>query len=102
MDEHLSLFLASKSDVRYKCLLKFMIFTHAQIITSILITFQVAQALESKIAKMTDICTSGVAILEELAETMQMKSDSSLEQMMCTISAQAASVEKVLANISNY
>ncbi|WOG91218.1 hypothetical protein DCAR_0310466 [Daucus carota subsp. sativus] len=70
MDEHLSLFLASKSDV--------------------------AQALESKIAKMTDICTSGVAILKELAETMQMKSDSSLEQMMCTISAQAASVEKFL------
>lgn len=52
---------------------------------------------------MTDICTSGVAILKELAETIQMKSNSSLEQMMCTISVQAASVEKVIADLTtNY
>ncbi|KAK1392615.1 kinesin-like protein KIN-5B [Heracleum sosnowskyi] len=59
--------------------------------------FDVAQALESRIAKMTNICTSGVAILKELAETMQMKSYSNLEQMTCTISVQAASVEKFLS-----
>lgn len=71
MDEHFDSFLASKSDV--------------------------AQALESRIAKMTDVCTSGVAILKELAEAMQMKSYSSLEQMTCTISVQAASAEKFLS-----
>ncbi|KAL8125892.1 hypothetical protein AgCh_013261 [Apium graveolens] len=71
MDEHFDSFLASKSDV--------------------------AQALESKIAKMSNICTSGVAILKELVETMQMKSNSSLEQMICTISVQAASAEKFLS-----
>lgn len=103
MDEHFDSFLASKSDVRNKswnaCNLRF--FAYIQLIRSILITFQVSQALESRIAKMSNICTSGVAILKELAETMQMKSNSSLEQMMCTISVQAASAEKVLANIFN-
>lgn len=70
MEEHFRSHLASKSDA--------------------------TQALESRIKKMTETYTSGVATLNELASALQKKASSDLEQINSTISLQATAVEDFL------
>lgn len=53
------------------------------------------QALESRIKKMAETYTSGVATLKELANTFQRKASSDLEEINSTISLQATAVENV-------
>ncbi|KAK7853037.1 kinesin-like protein kin-5b [Quercus suber] len=70
MEEHVHSHLASKSDA--------------------------TQALESRIKKMAETYTSGVATLKELANAFQRKASSDLEEMNSTISLQATAVENFL------
>ncbi|KAK7345653.1 hypothetical protein VNO77_16261 [Canavalia gladiata] len=70
MEDHVSSYLASKSDA--------------------------AQALESRIKKMTGIYTSGVETLKELANTLHMKASSDMEQMQSKVSLQTSAVENFL------
>ncbi|KAF2288736.1 hypothetical protein GH714_011896 [Hevea brasiliensis] len=71
MEEHARSFLASKCDA--------------------------TEILESRINKMRETYTSGVAALKELASTMQRKSSSDLEHINVTISSQTMAVEHFLA-----
>ncbi|KAB1224008.1 hypothetical protein CJ030_MR2G007944 [Morella rubra] len=73
MEEHASSYLASKCDA--------------------------IQALESKIWKMTNTYTLGVETLKELANTLQRKASSDLQQINSTISLQAMTVENLLATL---
>lgn len=57
--------------------------------------FQAAEALESRIKKMTGIYTSGVGTLKELANTLHMKASSDMEQIQSKISSQTSAVESV-------
>ncbi|EXB67891.1 125 kDa kinesin-related protein [Morus notabilis] len=59
----------------------------------------VTQALESRVSKMTETYCSGVASLKELANMLQRKASSDLEQIYATISSQAISVENFLATM---
>ncbi|XP_059462978.1 kinesin-like protein KIN-5B [Corylus avellana] len=70
MEEHVCSYLASKCDA--------------------------TQALESRITKMTETYTSGVATLKDLANALQRKASSDLEQINSTISLQATAVENFL------
>uniref|UniRef100_A0A5B7BVW2 Kinesin motor domain-containing protein n=1 Tax=Davidia involucrata TaxID=16924 RepID=A0A5B7BVW2_DAVIN len=70
MEEHVGSFLASKCDV--------------------------TQILESRIKKMTEIYTSGMEALKKLADSLQMKASSDLEQIKSTISCQTNAVENFL------
>ncbi|XP_030926960.1 kinesin-like protein KIN-5B [Quercus lobata] len=70
MEEHVHSHLASKSDV--------------------------TQALESRIKKMAETYTLGVATLKELANAFQRKASSDLEEINSTISLQATAVENFL------
>ncbi|KAJ1391346.1 P-loop containing nucleoside triphosphate hydrolase [Sesbania bispinosa] len=71
MEDHVCSYLSSKSDA--------------------------AQALESRIKKMTEIYTSGVGTLKELANTLHMKSSSDMEQIQSKVSSQTLAVENFLA-----
>ncbi|XP_050213876.1 kinesin-like protein KIN-5B [Mercurialis annua] len=71
MEEHSQSFLASKCDA--------------------------TEILESRIKKLTETYTSGVATLKELANTMQKKASSDLEHINATISSQTTAVEHFLA-----
>ncbi|KAK9291095.1 hypothetical protein L1049_009282 [Liquidambar formosana] len=71
MEEHVCSFLASKCDA--------------------------TQVLESRINKMTETYTSGVAALKELTHTLQTRASSDLEQIKSTISSQTMDVENFLA-----
>lgn len=44
---------------------------------------------------MTEAYTLGVTTLKELADTLQMKASSDIEQMKSTVSSQVAAVENV-------
>ncbi|CAK9155209.1 unnamed protein product [Ilex paraguariensis] len=70
MEEHVGSFFASKCDV--------------------------TQVMESRIKKMTETYTSGVAALKELADTLQKKASSDLEQMKSTVLIQITAVENFL------
>ncbi|XP_004494989.1 kinesin-like protein KIN-5B [Cicer arietinum] len=71
MEDHVCSHLASKSDA--------------------------AQALESRITKMTEIYTSGVGTLKELANTLHVKASSDMEEIQNKVSSQALVVENFLA-----
>ncbi|KAG8649247.1 kinesin-like protein KIN-5B [Manihot esculenta] len=71
MEEHARSFLASKCDA--------------------------TQILESRIKKMAETYTSGVAAMKELASTMQRKASSDLEHINVTISSQTMAVEHFLS-----
>ncbi|EEF29376.1 kinesin-like protein KIN-5B [Ricinus communis] len=71
MEEHSQSFLASKCDA--------------------------TEILESRIKKMTETHTSGVAALKELANTLQRKACSDLEHINATISSQTTAIEHFLA-----
>ncbi|XP_058764607.1 kinesin-like protein KIN-5B [Vicia villosa] len=71
MEDHVSSHLASKSDA--------------------------AQALESRIKKMTEIYSSGVGTLKELANTLHTKASSDMEQIQNKVSSQTLAVENFLA-----
>lgn len=51
---------------------------------------------------MTETYSSGVAVLKELASTLQRKASTDLEQMTCTISSQAMAVENVRAEENQF
>lgn len=51
--------------------------------------------MESKINKMTQTYTSGMASLKELVDTVQLEASSDLDQIKSKISSQATAVEKV-------
>ncbi|XVE96823.1 hypothetical protein REPUB_Repub02eG0256200 [Reevesia pubescens] len=70
MEEHAHSFLASKCDA--------------------------TQALESKIKNMTETYASGVAAMKELANTMQSKATSDMEQMNSSFSSQISAIEQFL------
>ncbi|KAK0585310.1 hypothetical protein LWI29_026650 [Acer saccharum] len=70
MEEHAHSFLASKCDA--------------------------TQILESRIQKLTETYTSGVTALKEVANIMQKKASSEMEQMNSTISSQIMDVEQFL------
>lgn len=70
MEEHACSFLASKCDA--------------------------TQGLESRINKMKETYTSGVAVLKEFAGTLRRKASTDLEQMTSTISSQAMAVDNFL------
>ncbi|KAM7509768.1 hypothetical protein LguiB_008643 [Lonicera macranthoides] len=70
MEEHVCSFLARKCDL--------------------------TQVLESRIKKMTEAYTLGVTTLKELADTLQRKASSDIEQMKSTVSSQVAAVENFL------
>ncbi|KAA8518861.1 hypothetical protein F0562_016365 [Nyssa sinensis] len=70
MEEHVCSFLASKCDVTLM--------------------------LESRIKKMTEIYTSGMEALKKLADSLQTKASSNLEQIKSTISCQTNAVENFL------
>ena len=59
------------------------------------IFLQAAQALESRIKKMTEIYTSGVGTLKELANTLHMKASSDMEQIQSQVSSRTLAVENV-------
>jgi kinesin family protein 11 len=61
-----------------------------------IIFFQAAQALESRINKMRETYTSGVGILKELENTLHLKASSDMEQIQNSVSSQALAVEKVI------
>ncbi|CAJ1968372.1 unnamed protein product [Sphenostylis stenocarpa] len=71
MEDHVSSYLASKSDA--------------------------AQTLESRIKKMTGIYNSGVETLKELTNTLHTKSSSDMEQIQSKVSSQTLAVENFLA-----
>ncbi|XVF76585.1 hypothetical protein PTKIN_Ptkin13bG0277500 [Pterospermum kingtungense] len=54
------------------------------------------QALESRIKNMSETYASGVAGIKELANTMQRKASSDLEQMNSAFSSQVAAIERFL------
>ena len=60
-----------------------------------IVIHQVTQVVESRIKKMTETYTSGVAALKELADTLQIKASSDLEQMKSTVLLQVTAVENV-------
>ncbi|KAL7248280.1 hypothetical protein ACSBR2_003069 [Camellia fascicularis] len=70
MEEHVSSFLASKYDA--------------------------TQILESRINKLTEINTSGVTTLKELADSLQMKATLDLDQIKSTMSCQISALENFL------
>ncbi|XP_075103400.1 kinesin-like protein KIN-5B isoform X2 [Nicotiana tabacum] len=70
MEEHVSSFLASKCDV--------------------------TKVMESKINKMTQTHTSGMASLKELVDVLQLEASTDLDQIKSKISSQATAVEKFL------
>ncbi|KAM3340261.1 kinesin-like protein KIN-5B [Capsicum galapagoense] len=74
MEEHVSAFLASKCDV--------------------------TKVVESKINKMLQTYTSGMASLKELVGALQLEASSDLEQIKSKISSQATTVEKFLTTAS--
>ncbi|KAF3614841.1 ATP binding microtubule motor family protein isoform 2 [Capsicum annuum] len=74
MEEHVSAFLASKCDV--------------------------TKVVESKINKMLQTYTSGMASLKELVGALQLDASSDLEQIKSKISSQATTVEKFLTTAS--
>lgn len=51
--------------------------------------------LESRIKKMTETYSSGATSLKELADMLQTKASSDLEQMEATISSRTMAVENV-------
>ncbi|KAJ4972271.1 hypothetical protein NE237_005370 [Protea cynaroides] len=69
-EEHIGSFIASKCDA--------------------------TKVLESRIEKIKDTYTSGVGLMKELANTLQNKASSNLEQIKSTISAHTMAVEKFL------
>lgn len=71
MEDHVSSYLASKSDA--------------------------AQTLESRIKKMTGIYSSGVETLKELTNTLHMKASSDMELIQSKVSSQTLAVENFLA-----
>ncbi|KAK7355667.1 hypothetical protein VNO80_14927 [Phaseolus coccineus] len=71
MEDHVSSYLASKSDA--------------------------AQTLESRIKKMTGIYSSGVDTLKELTNTLHMKASSDMELIQSKVSSQTLAVENFLA-----
>ncbi|KAK2657957.1 hypothetical protein Ddye_011009 [Dipteronia dyeriana] len=73
MEEHAHSFLANKCDA--------------------------TQILESRIQKLTETYTSGVTALKEVANIMQKKASSEMEQMNSTISSQTMDVEQFLVTI---
>ncbi|KAL7175033.1 hypothetical protein ACSBR2_028771 [Camellia fascicularis] len=70
MEEHVSSFVASKYDI-----------------------------LESRINKLTEINTSGVTTLKELADSLQMKASLDLEQIKSTMSCQISALENFLKTV---
>ncbi|OIW20314.1 hypothetical protein TanjilG_08288 [Lupinus angustifolius] len=56
-----------------------------------------AQALESKIKKMSEIYTSGVGTLKDLANTLKINALSGMEQIEAKVSSQILAVEEFLA-----
>ncbi|XP_027366891.1 kinesin-like protein KIN-5B [Abrus precatorius] len=56
-----------------------------------------AQALESRINKMTGIFTMGVDTLKDLANTLHLKASSDMEQIQSEVSSQTLAVENFLA-----
>lgn len=62
----------------------------------IFFSLQAAQALESRIKKMTEIYSSGVGTLKELANTLHMKASSDMEQIQSKVSSQTMAVENVM------
>ncbi|XP_055808512.1 kinesin-like protein KIN-5B isoform X2 [Solanum dulcamara] len=74
MEEHVNSFLASKCDV--------------------------TKVMESKINKMTQTYTSGMASLKELVDTVQLEASSDLDHIKSKISSQATAVEKFLRTAS--
>ncbi|XP_011019903.1 PREDICTED: 125 kDa kinesin-related protein [Populus euphratica] len=73
MEEHVESFLASKTDA--------------------------TEVLETRIKKMTETHASGVVALNELANTMQNKASSDLQQINTIISSQMRTVEQFLATM---
>ncbi|KAJ7977073.1 Kinesin-like protein [Quillaja saponaria] len=55
------------------------------------------QALESRIKKMSDIYTSGIVVLKGLADTLQIKASSDMDQINSKVLLQASDVENFLA-----
>ncbi|KAK4377543.1 hypothetical protein RND71_003839 [Anisodus tanguticus] len=74
MEEHASSFLARKCDV--------------------------TKVMESKITKMTQTYTSGMASLKELVDALQLEASSDLDQIKSKLSSQATTVEKFLTAAS--
>lgn len=62
------------------------------IITS---SFQATQILETKVGKMAQTYSSGVAALRQFIKTLQENVSTDLEQMNATVSSQAINVENV-------
>ena len=60
------------------------------------IFFQAAHALEARIKKMTEIYSSGVGTLKELANTLNVKASSDMEQIQNKVSSQTLAVENVI------
>ncbi|CAL0299611.1 unnamed protein product [Lupinus luteus] len=56
-----------------------------------------AQALESKIKKMSEIYISGVGTLKDLANTLNINASSGMEQIQAKVSSQILAVEEFLA-----
>ncbi|KAE9619448.1 putative plus-end-directed kinesin ATPase [Lupinus albus] len=56
-----------------------------------------AQALESKVKKMSEIYTSGVGTLKDLANTLNINASSGMEQIQAKVSSQILAVEEFLA-----
>lgn len=73
MEDHVCSHLASKSDA--------------------------AHALEARIKKMTEIYSSGVGTLKELANTLHVKASSDMEQIQNKVSSQTLAVENFLATV---
>lgn len=97
MEEHVRSYLASKCDVRKDCShLIFFLYGLYQLSNSLFYYYcQVTQELELRVKKMTETYTSGAATLKELANTLQRKAASDMEQINSTISKQAMAVENV-------
>ena len=98
MEDHVSSYLASKSDVRQtktsSCSCKLCL-PRVHRSWFMIIFFQAAQTLESRIKKMTGIYTSGVDTLKELTNTLHMKASSDMELIQSKVSSQTLAVENV-------
>lgn len=106
MEDHVCSHLASKSDVRKlnKISLQLLCFPcpdHSSFDFCMIFLFQAAQALESRIKKMTEIYTSGVGTLKELANTLHTKASSDMEQIQDKVSSQTLAVENVIELLKN-
>lgn len=100
MEDHVCSHLESKSEVgklKRSCFIYKVCLPCCPLnIWFMIIFFQAAQALESRINKMAEIYTSGVGTLKELANTLHMKASSDMEEIQSKVSTQTLAVENVI------